>query len=77
MSARKRCQLRRFARNVEDKINEQIRKERREAERMARAAAWEAEKAEAQANRVRCIHRGVMSMLGAVACARQVNVQGR
>lgn len=41
---------------MEEKINEQILKERREAERVARAAAWEAEKAEAQANRVRDKH---------------------
>ena len=56
----------RFARNMEEKINEQILKERREAQRMARAAAWEAEKAEAQANRVRaarwCLLKGRATM---------------
>ena len=44
---------RRFARSTEEKINEQIRKERAEAETRARAAAWEAEKAEAHASKVR------------------------
>ena len=43
----------RFARSTEEKINEQIRKERAEAETRARAAAWEAEKAEAQGRKVR------------------------
>ena len=38
---------------MEENINEQILKERREAQRVARAAAWEAEKAEARANMVR------------------------
>lgn len=33
-------------------MDEQIRKERQEATYRARAAAWEAEKAEAQANKV-------------------------
>ena len=55
----------RFARKMEERINEQILKERREAQRLARAAAWEAEKAEAQASRVResLLHKGFHSYM--------------
>ncbi|CAK0770208.1 hypothetical protein CVIRNUC_003744 [Coccomyxa viridis] len=42
-----------FKREFEEKMDEQMRKERAEATLRARAAAWEAEKAEAQANRER------------------------
>ena len=42
----------RFKRSMDEQMDEQIRKERREATYRARAAAWEAEKAEAQANKV-------------------------
>ncbi len=44
----------RFKRSMDEQMDEQIRKERREATYRARAAAWETEKAEAQANKVRC-----------------------
>ena len=43
----------RFKRSMDEQMDEQVRKERREATYRARAAAWEAEKAEAQANKVR------------------------
>ena len=47
-------------------MEEQMRRERAEATHRARAAAWEAEKAEAQANRVSAAHlcklAGVMMM---------------
>ena len=47
-------------------MEEQMRKERAEAMHRARAAAWEAEKAEAQANRVSAAHQcklaGLMMM---------------
>ena len=46
----------RFKREFEEKMEEQMRKERAEATHRARAAAWEAEKAEAQANRVSADH---------------------
>lgn len=42
----------RFKRSMDEQMDEQIRKERQEATYRARAAAWEAEKAEAQANKV-------------------------
>ncbi|BDA42407.1 probable chaperone protein DnaJ at N-terminal half [Coccomyxa sp. Obi] len=42
-----------FKRSMDEQMDEQIRKERREATYRARAAAWEAEKAEAQANKER------------------------
>ena len=42
----------RFKREFEEKMDEQMRKERADATFRARAAAWEAEKADAQANRV-------------------------
>jgi hypothetical protein len=38
---------------MEEQMQEQIRKERQEATHRARAAAWEAEKADARANKVR------------------------
>ena len=41
-----------FKRDFEEKMEEQMRKERAEATHRARAAAWEAEKADAQASRV-------------------------
>ena len=41
-----------FKRDFEEKMEEQMRKERAEATHHARAAAWEAEKADAQASRV-------------------------
>lgn len=43
----------RFKHDFEEKMAEQMRKERAEATHRARAAAWEAEKADAQASRVR------------------------
>ena len=46
----------RFKREFEERMDEQMRKERAEATLRARAAAWEAEKAEAQANRVCFAH---------------------
>jgi hypothetical protein len=58
------CGLHRFARSAEEKISEQIRRERRAAERLARAAAWEAEKAEARANRVSLAQFGAMHAKG-------------
>jgi len=42
----------RFKREFEENMDEQMRKERADATFRARAAAWEAEKADAQANRV-------------------------
>ncbi len=67
----------RFKREFEEKMEEQMRKERAEATHRARAAAWEAEKAEGQANRVSAAHLCKSSGMMMIMCAAVLHASNK